>query len=107
MWKQIAILYLCASLSACAALELLQDVLPGSKAGIAVDAQIGDKDQSVHVTSNEETNIAGAEEVIINNSDDFWIMMALIGWCAPSPGKMCRSAKQAILNLWRRRKNGK
>ena len=98
MWKQIAILYLCASLSACAALELLQDVLPGSKAGIAVDAQIGDKDQSVHVTTNEETNIDGAQEVIINNDTKPWLYgLLILGWVLPTPVSMFKA-------LWRKKR---
>jgi hypothetical protein len=99
---------LASSLQGCAVWDWIK---PASD-GINVDAEmtIGDKKEEVNteVTGNKTTTHNVADQVYntyqeMNEAAPWWIILLLIlGWVLPTPGRMGKAIWHGILHLFRR-----
>lgn len=117
--KMVAILAMAVLLQACSVLDVLKAVIPGTTPGVSVEAQIGDRENtlgdsnemtikgdSATVTTNKaDTQFRGdvkTDSVTITNMPTFlvWLLFAfaLSGWILPRP--------QTLMKMWMEKKNG-
>jgi len=124
MKKKLILLLALSFLTACSALDFASKFIPTNKSGIEVDAQVGDKDQSVDVgttnsvgdivakdkavvnVENKESSaqVEQADQVVVNNQIPPWILILLVaGWVLPTPnqclGYFKRDKKEDSVNV--------
>ena len=100
--RLLLVVILTCSVTSCSPLSALSVLGIGGKPGIAVDAQVGDREakigdsiqgtgditaETVEVVTAE--NEIQAQEVIIENGPKPWVILLLIlGWVLPTPNSM-------------------
>lgn len=103
-------------LSGCSAISIAKALL-GDKPSLAVEAQVGDREAnlaagntsavgdielekgSVSVdNSNKQSKVGSAESVTINEGNNWLVVLlvivAIAGWCLPSPAELFRKIKK-------------
>lgn len=112
----VALVLLLQGCTAMTALSFLKG-LAGDKPGIQAEAQIGDRNNSAALgntgkvdsievqdkgtvnldQSTKESKVAQAEQVTINEGNNwlviFLVVLAVIGWCLPTPAQLYRKLR--------------
>ena len=113
--RLILIAYLCVILTSCAALDVAKKLIGGGGSGVTVDAQVGDKDQSVQLGDSSgprDINVKGkgtvhvTSEVVNNGPSPLLYLLLIGGWILPTPVSMWRSIR-AYFSLNRKKRNVK
>lgn len=81
----------------------------GGGGGIDTELVIGEKEIATEVSGNKTINTNSAEVINIVNEENFMLMLiAIIGWMAPSPSQMYAEVKNifsSFFSIFRRSNN--